>query len=157
MAAVVRREMPHVVGDGVSTIRKLVKEENKNPRRNGPTFHKLPLEKSDVDLDWSSVLEREERFIIDTHVSRYYGASTTDFTNRVHPENIKLFEYIGKTLDDSLVGIDFIIGDMERSWRDQKLCGVIEANSLPNIDLHHEVLYGKNRDIAGLLFDIVFE
>lgn len=162
MVAVARREMPHVVGDGVSTIRQLVELENKNPGRNGPTFHRLPTgdevleELARKNMDWDSIPAKKAVVIIDTHVSRYYGASTTDFTDRVHPENIKLFEHIGTVLDDSLVGVDFIIEDMERSWKEQKLCGVIECNSLPNVDLHHEVLYGENRDMAGLLFDIVF-
>ena len=163
IAGIIRREQAHVVGDAVSTVRSLVEAENKNPRRAGPTFHALPTDAGVDDelarqnLKWDSILARGEVVNLNGHISRYYGGSTTDFTDRVHPENKILFERIAEVLGDSLVGMDFIIGDMERSWREQKLCGVIECNSLPNIDLHHDVLYGENRDVGGLLLDIAFE
>lgn len=163
VAGIIRREQAHVVGDGTSTIRALVDRENKNPRRAGPTFHPLPTdgtvdeELARQNLTWDSVPARDEIVILNGHISRYYGGSTSDFTDRAHPDNIKLFERIAEVLGDSLVGVDFIMADMERSWHEQKLCGVIECNSLPNIDLHHDVLYGKNRDVGGLLLDIAFE
>jgi D-alanine-D-alanine ligase-like ATP-grasp enzyme len=163
VAAIIRREQAHVVGDDSATIRELVARENKNPRRGGPTFHQLPTDET-VDeelarqnLTRDSVPARGETVILNAHISRYYGGSTSDFTDRIHPDNAALFKHLADVLGDSLVGVDFIIGDMEKSWREQKLCGVIECNSLPNIDLHHDVLYGENRDIGGLLLDIAFE
>jgi D-alanine-D-alanine ligase-like ATP-grasp enzyme len=163
IAAIIRREQAYVTGDGTSTIRELIERENKNPRRNGPTFHQLPTDET-VDeelikkaLNRDSVPPRGEIVILNPHISRYYGGSTSDFTNRVHPDNANLFRHLAAVLGDSLVGVDFIIGDMEKSWHEQKLCGVIECNSLPNIDLHHDVLYGESRDIGGLLLDIAFE
>jgi D-alanine-D-alanine ligase-like ATP-grasp enzyme len=160
---VLRREAAHVIGDGISTIRALTEKENKNPRRQGPTFHQLPRDGDDARAElerqsytWDSVPPKDAFVTLSSHISRFLGGSTTDFTDRVHPENIALFEYIGKVLDDSLVGVDFIIGDIARSWREQKLCGVVECNSLPNIQLHSDVLYGKSLDVAGLLFDLVF-
>lgn len=162
VAAVVRREEPYVTGDGKLTVRELVDLENKNPKRHTHTFHEILMdneadaELARQELTWESIPAAGREISLNTHVSRFYGASTTDFTDRVHPENTKLFEYIAETLNDSLIGMDFIIEDMEVSWRDQPLCGVIECNSLPSIDLHHEVLYGKNRDIAGMLLDIAF-
>jgi D-alanine-D-alanine ligase-like ATP-grasp enzyme len=160
--AIVRREPPLVTGDGTHTVRELVEKENENPKRVGPTFHPIitneiaDRELARQNLNWESVPKKDVVVTLHSYISRFYGGATTDFTDRVHPDNVKLFERIGEVLDDSLVGVDFIIGDMERSWREQKLCGVIECNSLPNIDLHHDVLYGINRDIAGMLLDIAF-
>ena len=161
VAGVIRREPPFVLGDGIVTIRELIEAENKNPKRQGPTFHMLrmdedvkkELERQNRSLD--SIPKKDEIIFLSTHISRFYGGSTSNVTNRVHPDNIKLFEHIGETLGDSLVGVDFIIGDMELSWKVQSLCGVIECNSLPNIDLHHDVLYGENFDAAGYLLDLV--
>ena len=155
VAGIIRREQAHVVGNGRSTIRELAIEENKNPRRQGPTFHQLPFDSKIID--WERVPDNGEIVNLNEHISRYYGGSTTDFTERVHPDNLALFERMADVLRDSLVGVDFIIGDMEKSWREQKLCGVIECNSLPNIDLHHDVLYGKSRDIGGLLLELAFK
>ena len=105
---------------------------------------------------WDSIPKKDTFVTLSSHISRFLGGSTTDFTDRVHPENTALFEYIGKVLDDSLVGVDFIIGDIARSWHEQKLCGVVECNSLPNIQLHSDVLYGKSLDVAGMLLDLAF-
>ena len=89
-------------------------------------------------------------------VSRSYGATTSDMTQITHPENTKLFEKIARVLGDSLVGIDFIISDISKSWMEQKRCGVIECNSLPFLDLHHYPFVGMPRDAAGALLDAVF-
>jgi D-alanine-D-alanine ligase-like ATP-grasp enzyme len=163
IAGIIRREQAYVTGDGVSTIRELIARENKNPRRAGPTFHQLPTDDSveaelnQQNLTRDSIPASGKIVRLNPHISRYYGGSTSDFTSRVHPDNAALFHHIAAVLGDSLVGVDFIIGDMEKSWREQKLCGVIECNSLPNIDLHHDVLYGESRDIGGMLLDIAFE
>ena len=87
-------------------------------------------------------------------VSRSYGASTTEITD-AHPENVELFLKIAETLDDPLVGVDFMMEDMARSWREQK-CGVIECNSCPFIDLHHYPLRGPARNVAGMVWDMIF-
>ena len=89
-------------------------------------------------------------------VSRSYGATTSDMTPVTHPENVKLFEKIGRVLGDSLVGIDFIVNDISKPWTEQKRCGVIECNSLPFLDLHHYPFTGTPRDAAGALWDAVF-
>jgi len=160
---VLRREAAHIIGDGTSTIRALAEKENKNPRRQGPTFHQLPMDGDDARAElerqnytWDSIPPKNAFVTLSSHISRFLGGSTTDFTDRVHPENTALFEYIGTVLDDSLVGVDFIIDDIARPWREQKLCGVVECNSLPNIQLHSDVLYGKSLDVAGMLFDLAF-
>ena len=58
--------------------------------------------------------------IIHPKVSRSYGASTTEIeVANVHPDNEKLFVHIAKVLDDPLVGVDFMIDDMARSWRNK--------------------------------------
>lgn len=159
---IVRREEPHVIGDGTLNVRQLVECENLHPARRGPTFHPLLIDEESTEelqrqnITWDTIPPKGAIVSLNTHVSRYYGASTTDFTERAHPDNIALFEHLAATINDSLIGVDFIIDDMERSWKEQLLCGVIECNSLPNIDLHHDVLYGKNRDMAGLLLDMAF-
>ena len=159
---VVRREPPFVTGDGVHTIRELVTEENKNPRRHTELFHEIPMDDDVIKelahqgLTLDSVPAKGAMQILSTHASRFYGGSTTNMTDVAHPDNMTLFRKIGTVLGDPLVGVDFIIKDMTRSWREQAPCGVIECNSLPNTDLHHEVLYGKGFDASGLLFDLAF-
>ncbi|MBU5889691.1 bifunctional glutamate--cysteine ligase GshA/glutathione synthetase GshB, partial [Vibrio cholerae O1] len=44
--AVFRRDSPHVIGDGVSTIKQLVAQKNENPLRGHD--HRFPLEKIQI-------------------------------------------------------------------------------------------------------------
>ncbi|KKW10477.1 MAG: UDP-N-acetylmuramyl tripeptide synthase [Parcubacteria group bacterium GW2011_GWA2_49_9] len=44
LIAVMRREPPHIIGDGIHTVRELVAEENKLEGRHGNTFHPIVLE-----------------------------------------------------------------------------------------------------------------
>ena len=66
-----------------------------------------------------------------------------------------MLEHVAKFLDDPLVGVDFIIEDITKSWREEQHCGIIECNSLPFIDLHHYVMFGKPQNVAGKLWDLI--
>ena len=107
-------------------------------------------------LTWESVPKKGEWVILNQKVGRGSGGVNTDVTGAVHPENTKLFQKIGNVLDDSLVGIDFIIEDMARPWQEQMPCGVIECNSLPFIDLHYFPFSGPVRHVAADILDVIF-
>jgi cyanophycin synthetase len=161
VVGVLRREPPHVIGDGTYTVKELIEQENKNPLRHGSIFHTLvvgpeahtELKRQQLTLD--SIPSAGQMVSLNQKVSRGEGASNSDVTDETHPDNIQLFEKIGQVLEDPLVGIDFIIPDMTNSWQEQD-CGVIECNAMPFIDLHHYPLTGKPRDAAGALWDLVF-
>jgi D-alanine-D-alanine ligase-like ATP-grasp enzyme len=160
VAGVMRREPPHVIGDGAHTVHELAIEENNNPLRHGPIFHELQIDEEtpgilkEQDLTLDTIPEKGRMVILHPKVSRAYGASTTEMTD-IHPDNRTLFLHIAKVLDDPLVGVDFMIDDMARSWKEQ-LCGVIECNSLPFIDLHHFPLKGPTINAAGKIWDLIF-
>jgi cyanophycin synthetase len=157
IAGIMRREPPHIIGDGKHTVGALIEEENKNPKRHGPIFHTLQVDEAMLaaqKLSLGSIPKKGAMVILHPKVSRSFGASTTEMTD-VHPDNEMLFLKIAKTLDDPLVGVDFMMPDMSRSWREQA-CGVIECNSLPFIDLHHYPLEGPARNVAGMVWDLVF-
>jgi len=162
LAGALRREPPFVLGDGATTVRALVEKENKNPGRHNGIFHEIgtgPYAISELTrqgLTWESVPEKNRFVTLDQKVGRGQGGSNTEMLPKVHPENVKLFEKLAKVLNDPLVGVDFIMQDIEKSWAEQKLCGAIECNSLPFLDLHHMPLYGEALDPSGALWDVVF-
>lgn len=160
--AVMRREPPHVIGDGVHAVRALVLKENARPERKGPTFHRIATGREAEDelarqgLAWESIPPKGAFVPLNQKISRGVGASNSDVTELVHEENRRLLEKIGAVLRDPLVGVDFVIADVSRPWQKQKRCGVIECNSLPFIDLHHYPLNGAPRNVAGALWDLIF-
>jgi cyanophycin synthetase len=164
LAGVVRRDQPGVTGDGVHTLGQLLEEENKRPERNGPIFHKIIIDKEAREelerqnIKMEDVPQKGKVVTFSQKTSRGCGGTTTEVTDIAHPDNIEMLEHVGKFLNDPLVGVDFIMEDITKSWREEqpnKYCGIIECNSLPFIDLHHYPLFGKPQNIAAKLWDLV--
>jgi len=118
-------------------------------------FKVLRFVNRDVLLRIDDVLEKNKVVTFSQKTSRGCGGTTTDVTDIIHPENIKMLEHVAKFLDDPLIGVDFIIEDITKSWKEEQHCGIIECNSLPFIDLHHYPLFGKPVNVAGKLWDLV--
>lgn len=161
LAGVVRRDQPEVTGDGIHTLRELMEEENKRPERMGPIFHKITVDKeTEIELarekiTLSDIPEKGRIVTFSQKTSRGCGGTTTEVTDIVHPDNIEMLEHVGRFLKDPLIGVDFIIEDITKSWKEEQHSGIIECNSLPFIDLHHYPLFGKPNNIAGKLWDVV--
>jgi D-alanine-D-alanine ligase-like ATP-grasp enzyme len=161
LAGVIKRDQPEVTGDGVHTLRELMEEENKRPERNGPIFHKIVVDKeTEIELKrenitMNDVPEKGRVVTFSQKTSRGCGGTTTEVTDITHGDNVAMLEHVAKFLDDPLIGVDFIIEDITKSWKEEQHCGIIECNSLPFIDLHHYPLYGKPNNIAGKLWDLV--
>ena len=162
LIATIERNQPQVLGDGIHTIEELVARENKHPRRKGPVFAPITVtqtvekELSRQGLTKTSIPNKGEAVLMHQKVNWGNGGTTVDVTGKVHPDNVKLFEEIAKLVEAPIVGIDFIIEDISRSWKESPGCGVIECNSMPFIDTHHLPFEGTPRDIMGPIWDAVF-
>lgn len=162
VAAVAKREYPYIVGDGTHSIEELIDIENTHPRRDGVFFK--PLERTTrlaavlagQGYSESDIPEVGIRVYVNDKNSRLNGTVTDDVTDLVHPDNIALFERIGIVLDDSIIGVDFMMEDIARPWHEQADAGVLECNSMPFIDVHHKVASGKPINVAKLLWEEVF-
>jgi D-alanine-D-alanine ligase-like ATP-grasp enzyme len=160
--AIARREYPHVVGDGAHTVDELIDIENQNPARNGVHFkkldkhHRVDAALRKQDLTHTSVPASGRIVIINDKNSRLHGTVTEDVTDTVHPDNIALFRRFGAFLGDPIVGVDFMIDDMQRPWTEQPDAGVLECNAMPFIDVHHQVISGRTINVAAYLWDVIF-
>jgi D-alanine-D-alanine ligase-like ATP-grasp enzyme len=154
--AIARREYPHVIGDGVHTVDELIEIENQNPLRHGVHFrlldkaHRAPEALRKQNLTLTSVPEKGRMVIINDKNSRLHGTVTEDVTDTV------LFKRFGVLLGDPIVGVDFMIDDMQRPWTEQPDAGVLECNAMPFIDVHHQVISGRTINVAAHLWDVVF-
>lgn len=161
LVGVIKRDQPEVLGDGVRTVQELLDEENKRPERNGPIFHKIIIdfeaekELKRQNITMNDVPEKGRIVTFSQKTSRGCGGTTTEVTDITHPENVEMLEHVAKFLNDPLIGVDFIIEDITKSWKEEQHCGIIECNSLPFIDLHHYPLFGKPVNVAGKLWDLI--
>lgn len=161
IAGALRRDPPYVIGDGKKTVRELIVDANKDPRRESGAFHEIPInEELDSalhiqNMDRDSIPDFGQKIIAGVKVGRSQGGTNADVTDEIHIENRRLFTDVGKFLKDSLVGIDFIIEDIAKPWRAQMPCGIIELNTVPFLDLHLYPFTGKARDLMDVLWDEV--
>jgi cyanophycin synthetase len=161
LAGVVRRDPPAVIGDGIHSLQELLDTENKRPERNGPIFHKIIIDKeaneelARQNIKLEDIPEKNKVISFSQKTSRGCGGTTTEVTDITHPDNVEMLEHVAKFLADPLIGVDFIMEDIAHSWKTEPHCGIIECNSLPFIDLHHYVMFGKINNVAGKLWDLV--
>ncbi len=158
--AMLRRDQPYVEGDGTSTVTELVQKANTHPKRQGPYFHHIKLDEvADAELAWQklsreSVLPKGARAVLHQKINWSVGGTTCDVTDNVHPDNIQLFEQVARVLGATIVGIDFIVEDPVRSWKEQQRCGILECNSMPFFDNHHLPFEGTPRNVAAAIWDM---
>lgn len=161
LVGVVKRDQPEVIGDGIHTLQQLLDKENERPERAGPLFHKIKIDKEADDelkrqkVKLEDIVEKGKIITFSQKTSRGVGGTTTEVTNIIHKDNIEMLEHVGRFLNDPLVGVDFIMEDVTKSWKTEQHCGIIECNSLPFIDLHHYPLFGTPVNVAGKLWDLV--
>lgn len=157
LCGVLRGDSPQVIGDGVLNIKQLA--ENKN--MNLPTGVKPVKLDSQAErflrrqgLSFEDVPKSGTVVFLSEKIGVNYGGSSSEDYEICHPDNKALFMRAARALGDPIVGFDFIIPDITRSWRFQK-CGFIEANSLPFINLHHDPLLGRSRNVAAKVWDMI--
>ena len=81
-----------------------------------------------------------------------YGGLSREDTPYVHPKLRAELERASVVVDDPIHGFDFISPDISAD-PDSVRWGIIECNSVPFINLHHDPLVGTPVNVAGILFD----
>ncbi len=163
---VCQKERANVVGDGQSTIQELIRIKNSDPRRGetdqkNTTLHKIPLNDEleeniqSQGLAPESILPRNKKIYLQNKAILSQGCDIIDCPN-IHPDNQSLFLKIARLLETDLVGLDFICPDIGQSYQKQETA-ILEANSLPYIDMHQYPSQGQSRPIAKLVWDIVLK
>ncbi len=151
-----RADPPQVTGDGNSSIKKLIEEKNKNHNeRIGEIKINDDLVSfiSRLGYTLESILESEKTIDLSAKTGRLYGGHTKEMLPLVHPKMHELFEKAGKIVEAPIVGFDLIISDPTKN-PDEQVWGVIEANSLPFIDLHYFALEGTPINLAKNVWDL---
>ena len=81
------------------------------------------------------------------------GGRSTEHGADIHPELKKEIERAARLTKIPVVGFDLMIQDPKKS-PDSQVWGIIEANSLPWIDLHSTPLYGTPVHVAAHVWDL---
>jgi cyanophycin synthetase len=162
MVAASERLLPHVIGDGVSTIRDLIATENRNPLRGDG--HEKPLTKIKVDSDvlthlqhagmsLDSIPKPGEHVTLSNRSNLSTGATARDVTDQVHPSIARMCERAARLIGLDVCGVDLVIPDIATQMTSG---GVIEINASPGLRMHHYPSEGMPRDVGQAVVDSIF-
>ena len=160
--AAAKRLPARVIGDGRSSVRRLVQAENRDPRREkgynalmneividgestrllrlaGMTIDSVPAEGQVVELKRTANLSS--------------GGSAVDVTEEIHPDNIAMAERAARVVGLRITGVDFLTPDISRSHFD--VGGAIcEMNA--SVGLRPHIVSNPDRDIISPIIEQLF-
>ncbi|HLD31441.1 MAG TPA: hypothetical protein VJB37_00925 [Patescibacteria group bacterium] len=145
---------PHIVGDGRSTVRKIIQTKQNTTERRTPFDKKLLyiLKKQGVKL--RSVLPKNKIIYIKGNACLAEGGETKDITDDIHPEIKKMAVSLSKMVGKNLIGIDLICTDIFK-YPDKKYFFILEINGNPSLDIHNHPTHGRPRNVAKKIIQFV--
>lgn len=139
--AAMTRAPASVTGDGASTVAALVERVNLDPRRG--RYPAAPLTRIELDqealellasqgLTTDSAPEAGRCVVLRRSSNVSTGGMPTAISDRMHPDNARLCERAAQILRLDLAGIDLLMPDISRSWKEVG-AGIFEVNAQPQI------------------------
>jgi len=162
------KQMPgNIVGNGALTIQELINRKNMDPRRGKPdqkefTLYKIVINETtrnllkDKEYNLSTIPQGGEVVYLQRDSFLKLGGDLVEVTPQVHSDNLQLFRDIAKFFDIRVVGIDFMVQDISKSYKNQRYA-VLELNSTPCIELHHFPSSGTPQNVAKAVVDLFFK
>jgi cyanophycin synthetase len=164
LVAAARRDPPHVVGDGVHSVRELVEAVNADPRRGSGhatsltkiRFDDIALERLALQgLNAESVPPHGQRVILRNNANLSTGGSATDVTDDVHPEVAARAVEAAQMIGLDICGVDVVCDSVLQPIEAQG-GGVVEVNAAPGLRMHLSPSYGKGRPVGEAIISAMF-
>ena len=162
--AVARRMPAHVVGDGTQSVKQLIEDANKDPRRG--TGHLKPLTKLKIDGNVVEVLQKQHMtpdsvpgqghmVLLRSNANLSTGGTAIDLTDQIHPENAAIAVRAATKIGLDVAGIDIVVEDISKPM-DKQGGAVIEVNAAPGIRMHQHPSEGEPHDVGAAIIDSLF-
>jgi glutamate--cysteine ligase len=160
---VLHRVAANVAGDGINSVRELVRIKNENPLR-GEGYNR-PLEKIKTGAHEESFLQMEgknfdyipaigEIVYLRKNSNISTGGDSIDYTDMIMYEYKEIAVRAAEAVGAKICGIDMIIRDIKEK-PDDKNYGIIELNFNPAIHIHSFPLEGENRHAERAILDLL--
>ncbi len=164
LVAAARRDPPTVVGDGEHTVRELVEQVNRDPRRG--SGHATSLTKIRFDdialaclagqgLQADSVPASGRRVSLRHNANLSTGGSATDVTDDVHPEVAQRAVTAAKMVGLDICGVDMVCDSILQPL-EQTGGGIVEVNAAPGLRMHLSPSFGKGRAVGEAIVSTLF-
>ena len=161
MVGVLHRVPANVTGDGIHSIKELVRLKNQSILRG--KGYKTPLEKISLgenEIEKLTSQGKNINYVPKTDEVIYLrntsnistGGDSLDFTDEIDESYKKLAIKAAKSLDVKITGLDMIIKDYKQPASDTNY-SIIELNFNPAIHIHCFPYKGKNRKLDAKILD----
>jgi len=164
LVAAARREPAQVTGDGHASVRHLVAEVNRDPRRSAGHATVLSLIELDPialtvlaeqDLTAESVPAPGQRVLLRRNANLSTGGTAADVTDLVHPEVAARAVDAARVVGLDLAGVDVLAQDIGRPLEEQG-GAIVEVNAGPGLRMHLEPSAGLPRPVGEAIIDLLF-
>ncbi|GAB7543639.1 cyanophycin synthetase [Cupriavidus sp. 8B] len=164
LVAAARRDPPQVTGDGKHTVRQLVEEVNRDPRRG--EGHATSLTKIRFDdialatlakqhLTADAVPPKGTRVVLRNNANLSTGGSATDVTDDVHPDMAARAVAAARMVGLDICGVDAVCETVLKPFEEQA-GGIVEVNAAPGLRMHLQPSYGKGRAVGEAIISTMF-
>lgn len=165
LVAAARRAPPQVRGDGQRSIRALVEELNRDPRRGDD--HATALTKVRLDAIALATLSAQgytadsvpaegALVMLRNNANLSTGGSATDVTDEVHPAVAACAVDAAQAIGLDVCGVDLLCETVSRPLEEQS-GGVVEVNAAPGLRMHLEPSFGHSRDVGEAIISAMFD
>ncbi len=162
--AAARREPPHVIGDGIHSVRALVDQINSDPRRS--EGHATSLSRIHLDdiavarlavqgMNPDSVPSKGEHVTLRNNANLSTGGTATDVTDDVHPEVAARAVEAAQMIGLDICGVDVVCENVHKPLEEQG-GGVVEVNAAPGLRMHLNPSFGKGRPDGAAIISAIF-
>lgn len=166
VVSVVKRDPAYVVGDGLNTIRQLIRTFNDQWR--SPLKYDLPLCPIPIDnevsrylakskLTLGSVLSRGKKTYLRWNANVSTGGRPNDLTDKINPCLKRLAVRIARLSDLAIGGVDILCQDYTSSDITANNIAVLEINDSPGLDIHHFPVTGPGQDVSTAIMNYIFD
>jgi cyanophycin synthetase len=155
LVGILAGDPPRITGDGVHTIKELIDTKNATrPERVGEVKYteKLTAFLARQQYTLETVLPAGLRIDLSEKIGLSYGGCSREDTAVTHPKLQAELARAAKVVGDPLLGFDFIAPSITAD-PDTMKWGIIECNSVPFINLHHDPLEGTPVNAAAAVWD----
>ncbi len=164
LVAAARRDPPHVIGDGIHSVRELVTRVNADPRRGEGhatsltkiRFDEIAVARLDAQgLTPQSVPAKGRRIVLRNNANLSTGGTATDVTDDVHPEIAANAIAAARMVGLHVCGVDIVCESVLHPMREQQ-GGIVEVNAAPGLRMHLSPSFGKGRPVGEAIISHLF-
>jgi cyanophycin synthetase len=158
--AAVLNKPARVVGNGISSVEKLIKEENlrreKEERKN---VKKIPINEKVKRImkgeGYNLKSIPPEKSVVPLSFSGYDGGEYINVTGKVNNKTLRMIEGVSDFLQLPIIGIDIIAKDIRQPLTKSN-GAIIEINATdPDLDFHFFPTQGESIDLAKNIIDLM--